>query len=354
MQTVAREKLLQQLESVTPGLSVREIIEQSSCFVFKKGLLITFNGEDACRLKTKLDITGAVKAAPLLALLRQLAETEVQIDTTKNELVIRGKNRSSGITMEQEVLLPVDKVDKPNDWAPLHEEFGDAIQIVQQCTGKDESKFWSTCVHIHPKWVEACDNFQATRYGMKTGFGSEAMVRSSSIRHIVTLGMTEFSESENYLHFKNSSGLVFSCRRFEVNYPDLTPFIEVDGGEPTTLPKGLGEAALKAEIFSSENADNNQVLIKLRPGKLMVKGVGISGWYEERSRLKYNGEGMDFLVTPQLLVELTKRHNDCEITSDHLKVNGGKFVYVTCLGKSNDLENEESGDEETENEDDVD
>jgi hypothetical protein len=347
MRRINRDELLHQLESVQPGLSVREIIEQSSCFVFDEGTVMTFNGEDACRLKTKLDITGAVRAAPVMALLRQLGEQELEIEVGKNELVVTGKNRSAGISMEAQILLPIDKVEKPKGWKPLHEEFAEAIQIVQQCTGKDESKFYTTCVHVGPKWVEACDNYQITRYKLKTGFANDTLVRGTSIKHIVTLGMTHFSETQNYVHFRNSIGLVFSCRRFVEDYPDLASFLKVSG-EPTVLPKGLGEAATKAEIFSSENADDNQVLVKLRSGKLMVKGTGVSGWYEERKKLKYDGPPLDFLVSPKLLVEITKRHNECEIMEDRLKVDGGKFVYVTCLGTSNDKEKEEPVEEEEE------
>jgi len=32
------------------------------------------------------------------------------------------------------------------------------------------------------------------------------------------------------------------------------------------------------------------------------------------------------------LVELVQHHNECEVSSDRLKVSGGKFTYVTVLG----------------------
>ena len=77
---INREELLNQLESVQPGLSIREIIEQSSCFVFQDGKVITYNDEIFCSQKTPLKIKGAVLAAPLIALLRKMVETEVDIE----------------------------------------------------------------------------------------------------------------------------------------------------------------------------------------------------------------------------------------------------------------------------------
>lgn len=338
---VNREELLGKLESVQPGLAPREIVEQSSCFVFKGSTVMTYNDEVACRLPTgfKIKGAGAVQAQPLLAILRKLQEEEIEIETDAEFFRVKGKRRTAGIRMEQEVLLPIDSVDEPGEWKALHDDFSDAISIVQECAGKDESQFWVTCIHLHPKWVEACDNFQITRYKLKTGLTGPTLVRSSSIKHIISLGMTEFSETESWLHFRNPDGLVFSCRRYVEDFPDMSRFLECAGQE-VALPKGLGEAVEKAEIFSSENADSNQVRVELRPGKLKIKGTGVSGWYSETKKMRYDGKPMSFLITPKLLLEITKRHNECQIDAgaERLKVDGGKFTYVACLGKEDEKE----------------
>ena len=60
--TINRELFLEQLESVQPGLSTREIIEQSSCYVFRGGEVITFNDEIACSQKCDIGIEGAVRS----------------------------------------------------------------------------------------------------------------------------------------------------------------------------------------------------------------------------------------------------------------------------------------------------
>ena len=48
---IDRAKLLAALELVSPGLSPREILEQSSCVVFRGGRIATFNDEVACSVK---------------------------------------------------------------------------------------------------------------------------------------------------------------------------------------------------------------------------------------------------------------------------------------------------------------
>lgn len=331
MLRIKREELLQQLEAVQPGISKREIIEQSSCFIFKDGQVITYNDEVACRYKTDLGVEGAVQSEQFLTMLNKLKEEELEVVQENGEIILVGKGRKAGFRMEADITLPVHKVETPEEWHPLHEDFTDAINIVQQCAGRDESRFTLTCVHLHPKWVEACDNEQLSRYRIKTSLSASTLVKQQSLKHIVTLGMTEISETQAWLHFRNSAGLVLSCRRYVEDYPDLTPLLEVKGAA-AVLPKGLAEAADRAEVFSGEDDDNNKVTVELRTGKCRIRGEGANGWYSETKPLKYSGVDLKFRIAPKLLAEIVRRHNECELNIGKLKVDGGKFVYVSCLG----------------------
>lgn len=330
-QTVNREKLIQTLEFVQPGLSPKEIIEQSSCFVFKDGTVATFNDEVACCADTELKITGAVQAAPLLALLHKLPDADIEVEPTKEHLTVYGKRKSAGICMEAEVTLPVDQVEKPEKWKELPENFIEAVKMAQQCVGKDESKFTMTCVHIHPKWIEACDDCQLIRYKIKTGVESSVLVKGHSIQQITDLGMQEFSETETWIHFRNANGLVMSCRRHLDEYEITPPKFE---GHPLTLPKGLIEAAETADIFSSEHGEENLVSILLKSGKLRIHGQGVTGWYKEFKTIKYTGDTLEFMIAPSLLGDIVKRMNECEVSEDYLRVNGSKWVYITALSKA--------------------
>ena len=58
MTTVNREAFLHQLESVQAGLSSKEMIEQSSCFAFIKGKVVTYNDEISCRQKCEVPLAS--------------------------------------------------------------------------------------------------------------------------------------------------------------------------------------------------------------------------------------------------------------------------------------------------------
>lgn len=337
---INREQLLNQLESVLPGLSPREIIEQSSCVVFKDGKIITYNDEVSCSQKTELDITGAVQAMPLVNILRRLKEDELEIESDGIELLIKGKKRKTGIRMEKEILLPIDSIEVPDKWNSLPDDFIDAVSIIQECAGKDETQFVTTCIHIHPDFIESSDNEQIARYKIKTKIKESFLVRKEALKYIVSLNMTKISETENWVHFKNSEGLVLSCRRYLEEYPDWSKVLKVNG-KIITLPKGLKDAAERCEVFSAEMPEDNQVTIFLKPGKLKITGKGVSGWHTEFKNLSYKEQAMSFTISPKLLAKIVDKHNECEITQEKLKVDGGKFVYVTALGLIDEKEGKE-------------
>lgn len=329
---VNRADFLNKLEMVRSGLATKELIEQSGCFVFKSGKVATFNDEVSCRAPTQLpkEFSGAVKAKPLLDLLRKLQEDEIDVTWTKGELLLGGKGRKAGVTLEKEIVLPIDSVERPENWQELPDDFSEALSIVRECVGTDATTI-TVYLHIHPKFMEGCDNLQLVRYKISMGVESAILVRGDSIKDVANLGASHFAETDSWVHFKNSVGVVYSCRRYLERYPDISKLYEVKG-TPTVLPKGLAEAAEMAEIFSSENPDTDHVLIELKPGKLRIKGRGTHGWYSEVRRLpKYDGIPMKFTIGPKMLKELIKRRTECEVCEDRIRVNGGNWTYVTCL-----------------------
>jgi len=290
---VNREELLKVLESVVPGLSNREVLEQSTCFAFRGGRVFTFNDEVACTRSTELDIEGAVKAEKLRSVLSQLPDDDVDIVVesddkgTRLKIKCQGK-RSCGMPIEKTVALPIDEVETPNDadWRELPDEFGDAVRIVHSCASRDQSQFDLTCVHMTGSFMEACDRFQMARYQIESGIDGDVLVRAASLKSVADLGMVEICESDHWLHFRNRSGLIVSCRRFiNDSYHDLSPYLQ-GSGDKIVLPGGLEEIIKRAEIFSVDNVDGNTVLVDLNNGWISLKGEGPLGWYMERKQVE--------------------------------------------------------------------
>lgn len=333
-----RETLLRQLESVQPGTALKDTVEQSTCFCFQNGQVATYNGEVACFHDCPLDITGAVPAAPFLLLLQKMSEEEVDVEVQGAQLHVIGRKRRAKLNMEAEVVLPIDNVEPPKKWKALHDEFIEAVQMVQECAREKAEEFEITCVHITPEWVEAHDNYQMARYTLATGFKEPFLVKRDSLKHIVALGMTEYSETDSWVHFRNPMGVRISCQRHAGEYKDLSFLTQVTGAK-TKLPKGLGEAVERATIFSDEKTGGTGLVkVSLKEGKIRVTGKGLHGEFSEVKSLKYAGPPRSFVISPKLLIEITKKFSDCCMSESLLNVTGGSFVFSACLGDASEVE----------------
>ena len=329
---INRVEILQKLEILLPGIADRDIIEQSKCFIFKDGKIVSFNDEVACFCDMDTGIEGAVPSAPLLGLLRQLKDAELDIAMDDGILVIKGKRKKAEIIMEQEVLLQISEVDEPDEWCLLDKNFIKAINVVCKCVGNDPNKFVLSCIHITDKYIEATDNYQVIRYTIKSGVEKDCLLQGVSIGKIVHFKPVKVGITENWIHFKNKDGLRLSCRKYMEEYPDISAVLKVDG-RTINFPSGLDQAVGNASIFSDQNTDVNIVKVRLSAGKIRLEGVGITGKYMEVLKSDYNGVDSEFLINPNLLLVAAKVAKKCTVTDEKLTVSNDDFIYVTCTVK---------------------
>jgi hypothetical protein len=336
---VNREKLLHCLESVQWGTTAKEVIDQSDCFVFIHGHVVTYSGDDtACRMplpEEAASLEGAVKARELLALLSKLSEDFVGLDTADGELQVTGKRRKSGIKFQAEVSMPVARLENPGEWKEVGEAFSEAVKTVHHCAGTDDSNFVLTCVHITNEFMEACNSFQACRYVVPLPVTAPVLIKHSSVSPLGQLGVTHLCEGAAWMHFKNKHGLVYSCRRFlsdEFPHGTITKLLDFEG-VPVSLPAGLGDAADMASIFTGDSSDpnENQVMIELKPGKVRLYGDGANGWHSETKESTYAGKPMSFCIPTRLLTELVGRHQDVLVSDNRMRIDCGAYKYLTRL-----------------------
>lgn len=333
---VEREELLQQLELLEPGLSKRDMIEQSNCFLFLNGKIATYNDEIMIAVDTDLKIEGAVQADAFLSLVRKLSDTTLEIKATDNSLLVKGQGyRQAKIRLDQEVFFNFDEMEKPGeeDWKKLPDDFSSAVNKVYHCAGKDSTQFSLTCVHFHPKWIEAFDNYQVARHICKLPIKKSVLVPASTVQHVTAMEVDKFGLTESWIHFKNDSGLILSCRTDRREYPDTSEILK-STGKKVIFPKGLKTSIEIAEIFSSSNQDENVVEINLTKGSLLVRGDGAVGHYKEKHKIPYKGPDISFLIPPSLIGDLSTEHSQCEISDDKLIVRKESWTYVTVLGHS--------------------
>ncbi len=332
-ETVSRKNFLNKLLCISPGLSGRESIQQSSCVVFKRGMLYSMSQEIACAISSSLPETweGALPAETLIKMLKLMPEDEIELDFSASALTVKGNRKKPKFNLESNIILPIDEVERPKkaDWQKLDAEFCEAVELVCKCTSKqDKDDFLKRCVHVHPEWLEAFDGIRYMRYTVPSPSKVPILVRGDSLKSIGQLGMTKGAETEGWFHFKNPLGLRLSIRKLADGneYPDASSAL-TQRGRKLIFPKGLADAAQRAGLA----AEVDSIRIKISKGEMSLYAANNELEHTEELSIKYKGDDLAFSVPFKLAKELAEDHTECEVCESHLRIDGGKYVYIALL-----------------------
>lgn len=331
---VDRIGLIQVLENVSPGLG--KTVEQSDSYVFKKGDVFTYNGEVACRMKSPLSISGALKHQSIAKILPQLSDDTLQVQVEGNSCKFLGKRKEIKVAFDPEIKLPFALVEKPQetDWITLPDNFLEAVGLVMESIGDNEEQFLANCLHIHPKWIEGTDNTQIMRYRIVVGVKNSVLLKKSSIKHLLNMDAQQMCETSNWIHFRSvdNNSITYSCLKSTGSYLDLTPIIKTDTDKTITFPKSLGEIAERASVPAFElGKAEAKITISLREGKVKVIGAGATAQYAEWSKAKYTGPELEFKIPPKIFIEITKKFESVGLNENVLRVKSNDFVYMCSL-----------------------
>jgi len=330
---IKRLDLIETLNVVKPGLAARELIEQSTSFVFMNGHVFTYNDEVAMSHPVDLDLEGAIPASEFLALLNKLKDDTVELKIDGSELRVNGKKAKAGIKMIAEIALPLSEIQEPEEWEELPKDFVEAVRFCMFSCSKDLTKPALTCIHVTEDRVESCDNFRITiRYMDGADFRESFLLPAPAAKDLINYKVTGYAAVGGWLHFRTEAGTMFSCRTYnDLAYPALDRFLEVEGGK-IKFPDDTKEALGMAGIFSnSVGKGDERVKIVLEDGLMTVKGEGDAGWFEESSRVRYKGDETHFEITPMFLEAVLDLNDEAVVGSDRLKFEGKSFVHVVSL-----------------------
>lgn len=325
-----RIKLLTALSSVAPGLAKKEVIEQSTCFVFINGFVATYNDMVAVSYPINIGFEGAVPSTKLMALLNKTTVDEIEVYMDDNEFRVDGGRFRSGIPMQADIVLPLDFLKKKLTFEKLPEGFGDAIKRCVFSTAKENEYPHLSNIHVHNGIVESCDNYRATRCTVED-IGQELLLPSNAIRGILQYNFDQYCVSENWIHLTKEDGAVFSCRIYKDKYPNLDVFFEMSG-RPVRLPKELTEILDRGNIFSSKEGEQEVVTVTLAPKRCVIRGENAEGWFEEEADIRRQGdETIKFAIAPQLLREILKHTFKAIVGDNGMNFRAKGFDHVVQL-----------------------
>lgn len=341
---IARGELLARLNETSIGLSAKENIAQSNCFVFHGDRLITFNDDVMARVPSPLDFDAVVNAADLLGIIGKIPDEEIDIFPHVGELRIKGQRRSAGIVCTTTIELPYHAVPSPTKWTRCAEGLQSMLQQSARTCAKEDTQYLATCVHITPQRVEACDNDRLLRVDAPTGFPGEFLIPAVNVAAIDGLELTKCAIGDGWAFFRTASGGEIALRgSHEPYHADIDQLLIMKKPEKLTLPAQLKDMIERAEIMSVGGFDS-KIDVRIGNGMMSIKSRKDGGWWREKKKIPYSGRTLDFEVNSKFLVEILARTRDVTVDDAKMKVVASPIQFVVCLSAKSDSTDDDATD----------
>ena len=345
-----RSDLLKALTFIKPGIASGSIIEQSDMVLMDMNRLVSYNDEIAVSHPFSIGHRGGVYANELIKLLQKLPSEEIEINEAeaedgKNQLILVCGSVEAGFFVAMEVTIPELGIDAIEEWYDLPELFCESVSFCLSSAATDMSKGILTCVNIEEDTILSCDNFRATKKILSAPLpdGIVLNIPRIAVKDLPTYNPTQFAKDENWLHFRNTEGTVFSTRTMAGDFPPVAGLFENVEGEKVPLPKDLKDSLSRAEILASEDerSKNKVVGIEIVGGKIVCSGQGQSGWVTEKVTTSHKGDIPKFFINPGMLAQVLDSVQEATMTGRSLIFQGDGFSHVVALIAMPKVEDEE-------------
>jgi DNA polymerase III sliding clamp (beta) subunit (PCNA family) len=333
---IQKEELRKALEIVKPGLANKEIAEQTSSFAFIDGFVVTYNDSISIRHPIgDLGLNGAIRAEKMYKLLSKIKKDEIEIQIDKTELTITTGRAEAKLAIETEITMPILDIKKiTKKFQDLPDNFSQNLRFAMQSCSRDMSRPVLTAVHIREDGgLEGSDGFRLARIrgdGMPV---ADFLLPADSAAQVVKLKPARICLESAWVHFQNEEGTIISSRIFEDDvYPKVDHIFEF-AGEELSLPKSIADILDRATIFSSDSDHflDQQVTVQIENNKAIISGECSTGSYKETANIRYEGEKIQFSMTPHLFKDILTETHECVVGEGRIKFTGENWEYLGML-----------------------
>lgn len=327
----SKEKLQKAIDTVSIGLATKEMIEQSTSYIFKNGMVQTYNDEISVQYPVEIEIEGAVKAQEFRQLLAKVKGDEIDIEVEENQLLLSAGRTKAGLQLQAEITLPVDEVRLGKKWYTLPEDFIQAIKFTMASASKDMSRGVLVCVHVSERMVTASDAYRIAQYEMACAIGcDEFLIPAHVCSKIVGYDIEKINIHEGWASFKTKDGAIISCRTYQERFVNVSQLLQVEG-EEFSFPTQLKDMLERVDVFSKRDYIlDEHVDVTIGKGCISLRAESPSGWIEEKAGIDTKVE-CEFAIIPYLLRDICDKKHIAVLDSTKLLFSADNWKYLTVL-----------------------
>lgn len=328
---INRQELIKALNKVRPGVANKEIMEFTNCFSFHENIIRAYNDQISVLQPMKTGLKGAVLAQEFFALINKLSDETLDIENDEDKFIIKGKRSKAKINIVQEYDLPSPIINNNSTWNLLPGNFIEGISFCLFSTGKDMTRPELTNLNIAKNKIFSTDKYRITRWIMDKPTKKNLLLPGGAATHLIRYAPTKYFAEKEWIHFINDEKTIFSSRIMSVEYPDIEPFLAVEG-DSIKFPPDLISAIDRAEILAKTEFEQDLIIsLSLKKSTLICKGEGVLGEIQETFRIKYNGPDIELFIHPIFLKEILSKLKEVIIGEHSLLFEGDNFSHVISL-----------------------
>lgn len=328
---VNKEQLLKALAQVKPGLSNNEMLEQSTHFCFSPNSIRTYNDQISVTYKIDTGISGTIPATKFYQLIQKLPERDLEIEMKEGNVMIQSGRSSSHILTQEQINIPVIDPDQIKGWSPLPEDFCESLSFCSFSASRDMTRPSFTCIHIKGDTTESFDNFRGTIKKLSGKINDDFLLPATVANELIKYSPIKYAVMDNWIHFINEEGTLFSSRTVDDVFPEILPLFEFDGVS-ISLSDKVQEIVDRIQVLATAEFEQDRVIkMTINKGKLTCRGEGDLGWIQEYTKVDYKGDIIEISIHPTFLYQILKYSTDIMIGDGRALFEGKQFKHVMQL-----------------------
>ncbi len=334
---IKTKELIKILQVVRPGLAKKEIVEQSTHFIFGGQNIVTYNDRVCISHPLKSDFHCSVQAEDFYKIVSNIEEEEIDLSFEKGEIWIGSKETRAGlktlVSGEIEKLIDILNLSSlEKKWVKLPKEFIEGIFLCMFSASQDMTKGVLNSVSVGGNTIVSSDNLRISKYQMKDRIQKKFLLPLSSAIELVKFSIVEYVLTSNWIHFRTEDDVVFSSRIEVGDFPAIDSFLKVEG-ETFTFPDGLKKAVKDVSVIAEGEYElDKRIEVKIDKGIITCLGQDKNrGWIERDTEMKYKGEKIFFLINPSFFYQILEKSVKMTLGGDRALFVSEQFVHVMVL-----------------------
>lgn len=331
---IKRIEFLDVLNKIIYATNKTEILEQSNCFIFNKKEITAFNGEIYAKIQFESPWEFAVVANDLIQVISKFPDEEINMEIKENQLIVKGKKKRAGLTIQNEISLPIEDLPQPTKMKKIPKNLMSNLKIAAEICQLNNENYKVSHVYVTKNQIVATDRYRFIRIKMKTGI-ERLLIPASAIISIDET-INEICENKGwlFLNCKKSKILYAVCCSSDEYVEDelITDVLDIKDSSPVQFPKEMANVIDRAMVMAK---DDHQRLAKISLSKtsVIIRTQKDTGWYEEKQPVRFKGEDMKILISLPLFKGLLSRTSKAKVTEEKIKMEKDGLEFVTALGE---------------------